>query len=580
MEIVVNFTFKYFLMLSHLLIENFVLLEKLELNFLKGLTVLTGETGAGKSLIVDAIEGIIGGRLSPDQIKTGSKSSYLEGTFKLTPIIREILLENGFDELEDTITLSRTIQRSGNKCRINGQLVTQNFLKQIGEYLIDTIGQNENQYLFKVERHKQIIDSIGDEKHKKSLEKVKDLYLKLNIYKKEYDILKRNSQENQRQIDFYKFQLNEIEETGLKLGEEEELKREREILVHAEDLSKDLTQAYHELYSNEEGVSVRDMLNSVSRLVSDCSRYDNELEEISNELEGISIQIEEISRTLRNHTDKIESDPFRLSEIEERLNIIIKMKNKYGQTVEEVLSYLDELKSKVLLVENSEERLTELEKNINVLEKEYKEQAEKLSQSRKDISKVLEPQVEKELSELGMQNTKFKVNFTKKEAFSESGIDSIEFLLSPNPGEPLRSLSKTASGGESSRITLSLKMVLHKSGQVPTLIFDEIDAGISGKAALVVSHKLGKLADDTQIICITHLPVVAAMSDNHLWIEKSSSETKTTVSINSLDKEKRIEKLAQMSGAKIGKESLDYAKGLYKDALNYKKDFVLDGKNK
>lgn len=558
-------------MLSHLLIENFVLLERLELDFSKGLTVLTGETGAGKSLIVDAIEGIIGGRLSPDQIKTGCKSSYLEAVFKTTPIIKEILMENGFDEIEDYITLSRTIQRSGNKCRINGQLVTQNFLKQIGEYLIDTIGQNENQYLFRVDRHKQIIDSIGDENHKKLLEKVKDLYLKLNIYKKEYDNLKRTSLENTRQIDFYKFQLNEIEESDLKIGEEEELKKEREILVHAEDLNKNLNQAYHELYSNDEGQSIRDMLNSVSRLISDSARYNSDLESISEELESISVQVEEAARNIRYQSDNIESDPFRLSEVEDRLNIIIKMKNKYGQSVEDVLSFLEELRSKVLLVENSEERLSELEKNISILEKEYREQAQKLSESRIKISSKLEPEVEKELSELGMQKTKFKVNFIKKDSFSESGTDAIEFLLSPNPGEPLRSLSKTASGGESSRITLSLKMVLHKSGQVPTLIFDEIDAGISGKAALVVSQKLGKLADDTQILCITHLPVVAAMSDSHLWIEKNSTDEKTQVSITNLDEEMRIEKLAQMSGAKIGKESLQYAKGLYKDAMDYKK---------
>lgn len=567
-------------MLSHLIIENFVLLERLELDFSKGLTVLTGETGAGKSLIVDAIEGIIGGRLSPDQIRTGSKSAYLEAIFTLTPVIRDILIENGFDELEDTIILSRTIQRSGNKCRINGQLVTQNFLRQIGEYLIDTIGQNENQYLFKVERHKQIIDSIGNEEHKKLLEKTKDLYLKLNIYKKEYEEVKKSSQENKRQIDFYRFQLTEIEESNLKIDEEDELKKEREILAHAEDLNKNLNQAYHQLYSSEDNTSICDMVNSVSRMISDSARYDTDLESVNTELENISIQLEEIARTIRNHSDNIEADPFRLSEVEERLNIILKMKNKYGQTVEEVLVYLDELRGKVSLVENSEERLSELEKNISILQKQYKEQSEKLSQSRQNIAESLEPQVEKELSELGMAKTKFKVNFIKKENISENGIDNIEFLLSPNPGEPLRSLSKTASGGESSRITLSLKMVLHKSGQVPTLIFDEIDAGISGKAALVVSHKLGKLAEDTQILCITHLPVVAAMSDNHLWIEKNSTDDRTLVSINELDEQNRIEKLAQMSGAKIGKESLQYAKGLYKEAINYKKELTESGKNK
>ncbi len=561
-------------MLSHILIENFVLLERLELDFSKGLTVLTGETGAGKSLIVDAIEGIIGGRLSPDQIKNGCKSSYLEGIFTLTNSIKELLLENGFDELDENIILSRTIQRSGNKCRINGQLVTQNFLKQVGEYLIDTIGQNENQYLFKVDRHKQIIDTLGDENHKKQLEEIKDNYLKLNITKKEYEEIKKSSQENKKQIDFYKFQLKEIEEAELKMNEEENLKKEREILVHADDLNKNLSLAYHQLYSNEDGQSICDMVNSVSRLISDSAKFDSDLELINNEMENISIQLEELSRSIRNHSDKIESDPMRLDEVENRLNIILKMKNKYGHSVEDILNYLSEVREKVLLVENSDEKLSDLKKNIDALEKEYLLKAEKLSQSRKIIAENLEPQIEKELSELGMQKTKFKVNFNRKESFSENGIDSIEFLLSPNPGEPLRSLSKTASGGESSRITLSLKMVLHKFAQVPTLIFDEIDAGISGKAALVVSQKLGKLAKDTQILCITHLPVVASMSDNHLWIEKTSTDDKTDVSIISLDNKTRIEKLAQMSGAKIAKESLDYAKGLYKEAVNYKKGIL------
>lgn len=567
-------------MLSHLIIENFVLLERLELDFSKGLTVLTGETGAGKSLIVDAIEGIIGGRLSPDQIKNGSKSSYLEGVFGLTPPIRELLQENGFDDIEENITLSRTIQRSGNKCRINGQLVTQSFLKQVGEYLIDTIGQNENQFLFKVDRHKQIIDSLGDDIHKNQIEKVKDTYLKLNIAKKEYEQIKKATQENKRQIDFYKFQLKEIEEANLKLGEEDELKKEREILVHAEDLNKNLSQAYHQLYSSEDSLSICDMVNAVARLISDSARFDSDLEPINNEIESVSIQLEELARSIRNHSDKIESDPMRLDQVESRLNTISRIKNKYGQTVEEVLTYLTEVRDKVLLVENSDERLAQLKKNSQILEDEYSGYAQKLSESRKVISGYLEPEIEKELSELGMQKTKFKVNFTQKENFSENGIDAIEFLLSPNPGEPLRSLSKTASGGESSRITLSLKMVLHKSGQIPTLIFDEIDAGISGRAALVVSQKLGKLAEDTQILCVTHLPVVASMSDNHLWIEKNSTDHKTEVSINSLDVTMRIEKLAQMSGAKIGKESLDYAKGLYKDAINYKKDIITSGKNK
>jgi DNA repair protein RecN (Recombination protein N) len=559
-------------MLQHLIIENFVLLDKMELDFSRGLCVITGETGAGKSMIVDAIEGIAGGRLSPEQIKTNCKSSNLEATFLMNSNVRELLKENGFDELEDTVTLSRTIQRSGNKCRINGQLVTQNFLRQVGEYLIDIIGQNENQYLFKVEHHRQIIDSLGNEGHKKALEKVRDISLKLNIVRKEHLELDKNSKENKRQIDFYKFQLNEIEEANLKSGEDDELKQEREILVHAEELTQNLTQAYHELYLGDEVPSICDRLNSVSRLISDSAKYDGSLENINNELENISVQLTDFSRLIREHSEKVESDPEHLEEVEERLETIQKMKNKYGPSVEDALKYRDELRGKVLLVENSEDKLNELETVIAGFEKEYREVSQRLSDSRTEIARSLEPRIELELSELGMEKTKFKVNINlKKESFSENGVDQMEFLISPNPGEPLRPLSKIASGGECSRLMLALKMVLHKSNQVPSLIFDEIDAGISGKAALVVSQKLGNLSKVSQILCITHLPVVAAMAEQHLWIEKYSTEDYTKIDILDLNPDLRIEKLAQMSGGKISKTSLKYAKDIYQNALDYKK---------
>ncbi len=563
-------------MLQHLLIENFVLLEKLELDFEKKLCVITGETGAGKSLIVDAIEGIVGGRLSPEQIKTGCKSAYLEATFTITPEVRNILQENGFDELDNTVTLSRNIQRSGNKCRINGELVTQNFLKQVGEYLIDTIGQNENQFLFKVERHRFILDSLGSEIHKNLIEKIKEISVELNSVKKEHQSLKKESQENKRQIDFYKFQLNEIEEANLKPGEEEELKKEREILLHSEELTDNLNQAYHQLYSGDDVPSICDRLNSVSRLISDSSKFNPELENINNELEGISIQLNDISRTIRHFSENIESDPEHLEELESRLDLILKMKNKYGLFIDEILIFRDQLREKVLLVESSDDRISELEKKISLLEIDYIENARLLTESRLNIAKELEPAVEHELSELGMDRTKFKVNLNpKKEAFSENGADSIEFLISPNPGEPLRALSKIASGGECSRLMLALKMVLHRSNQVPTLIFDEIDTGISGKAALVVSQKLAKLSNFSQILCITHLPVVAAMAEQHLWIEKFSTDEHTKIDITTLSEKLRIEKLAQMSGGKISESSLKYAKDIYKNALDYKKNFSL-----
>jgi DNA repair protein RecN (Recombination protein N) len=562
-------------MLKQLIVENFVLLDKLELDFCDGYSVITGETGAGKSLIADAIQGVTGGKLSPDQIKMNCKSSYIEATFTINKNIKKLLELNGFEDLEETITLSRTLQRSGNKCRINGELISLNLLKQVGESLIDIIGQHDNQYLFKTDRHRIILDLMGDKKHKELIDNVSSLAKKLNLLKNEYQELDKNSKESKRQLDFFKFELKEISEAELKIGEDEELKQEREKLVHAEELSSNLMEAYQELYSGENISSIRDRLNSVSRNIMDCVRYAPELESINNQLDEAIITIEEVARSIRDISDDVDLNPETLYEVEQRLNLVIKLKNKYGGTIEDIIKYQEELSQKVSFSENSEEKLEQLLNEINIVEKDYREKALSLHNSRIQIAETIEPHIEKELSELGMDKTKFKVNISVKEEnhISENGIDFIEFLISPNPGEPLRSLSKTASGGEISRIMLALRMVLQKEGQTQTLIFDEIDTGISGKAALTVSEKIGKLSQDFQIICITHLPVVACMSDEHLWIEKSSTENETNVSVFKLSNDKRIEKLAQMSGGKINQNALDYAKDIYENALKYKKNF-------
>lgn len=563
-------------MLESLNIENFILLDKVCIDFSTGLNVLTGETGAGKSIIVDAIEGVTGGKVNKDQIKTGQKQAYIEATFGLTAPIRELLKENGFEELEDTITLSRTIQKSSSKCRINGELVSLDLFKLVGENLIDIIGQNDNQHLFRVENHKKIIDSLGSEDHKNLLDNIKITYLKLNLVKREFEELKKSVLENKRQLDFFEFQLKEIDEVELVEGEYEELKNEREVLVHAEDLTKNLNRVYYELYESYEEKSILDHLATLSKLLMDSARYDSEINNISEQFDGLVAQLEDVARSIRDRSEHISSDPEKLSEVEERLNIIIKMKNKYGLSIEKILEYAEELRSKITTLETSEDKLTSLEKEIFLLEKNYQEKADLLTESRKKIAQEIEPKIEKELSALGMTKTKFKVEvLTKDNYFSEHGKNTVEFLISPNPGEPLRSLSKTASGGESSRITLALKMVLFDQTKIPTLIFDEIDAGISGKSALIVSQKLAKLAQFSQILCITHLPIVACMADSHFWIEKITYTDKTNVSVKSLEKIIRLEKLAQISGGQVNETSLKYAEEIFTNALNYKKELLM-----
>jgi len=556
-------------MLLHLIVENFVIVDKLELNFSKNLCVITGETGAGKSLIVDAIEGLFASKLSSENIKTSAKYSYIEATFSTNSKVQELLKEDGFDEIEETFTISRTLKKTGSKSRINGQIISQSFIKKLGEHLVDILGQNENQSLFKVETHKDTIDLLGDNKHKKLINNVKNIFRELESVKKEYNDLLKNSQENKRQLDFFKFQLKEIDSANLQIGEDEKLKQEREILVHAEELIQNLNLAYNDLYGGEDSSSLFDRLNQVCKLIENSSKFDVSLQSVSLEVEAINSQLKEISRTIRDKIDTVETDPEYLNQVEIRLDSINNMKNKYGFSIEEILTYSEDLRIKLEKIENYEEELNKLSQKIETLEKEYNEEAKKLTFSRQLIANDLEPKVEKELSELGMEKTKFKVDI-KQSNNSENGTDYLEFLICSNPGEPLRPLYKVASGGETSRIMLGLEMVLYKINPVPTLIFDEVDTGISGKTALIISQKLAKLAKSVQIICITHLPVIASMAEQHIWIEKTLMEDNTTVKISQLSEKLRLEKLAQMSSGNINQSSLKYAEEIYTNAKTYK----------
>jgi len=556
-------------MLLHLVVENFVIVDKLELDFSNGLCVITGETGAGKSLIVDAIEAIFASKISSENIKTNAKYSYIEASFVTSPKIHELLTKEGFEDIEETFTISRTLKKAGSKSRINGQIVSQSFTKSLGEYLLSILGQNENQSLFKVETHREIVDLLGNKEHKNLLAKVKKIFFELDLVKKEYNELLKNSQDNKKQLDFFKFQLKEIDSANLQIGEDEKLKQEREILVHSEELIQNLSLAYNNLYAGEDSSNLFDSLNNVCKLIENSARYDLSLQPISSELETIASQLKEISSSIRDKIDTVETDPEYLSQVEARLDNINNMKKKYGLSIKEILVYADDLRKKLEKIENHDEILSELLQKIEILKLEYLESANKLSHSRKLVSNNLEPKIEKELSELGMEKTIFKVDI-KESSFTEFGIDNLEFLICSNPGEPLRPLYKVASGGETSRIMLALEMVLYKINSVPTLIFDEIDSGISGKTALIVSQKLAKLSKSVQIICITHLPVIASMSEQHIWIEKTLMEDYTIVHISQLSEKLRLEKLAQMSSGNINKSSLKYAEEIYANAKNYK----------
>jgi len=556
-------------MIKNLFIENFILIDKLEINFEKGLTVLTGETGAGKSLIISSIESLLGNNKNNSKCIGNYKDySYIEATFSLNYECRKILEENNFSEFDNYITISKIIKKSFSKYRINGILVTNNLVKQIGETLVDIIGQHDNQHLFKSNKHIYFLDSLGDKHHKSLLFKIKEVYQKTVSLKNLYQKLNKDFLESRRQLDFYKFQLNEIKEANLKVNEDIELKEERDLLLNSQEIINTLNKAYNILYSSNE-YSLIDNLSNVLKELYNISKFSSDIEDACINMENILSSLKEISRTLRFKAENIDTNPYRLNQLEERLNTINNLKKKYGNSIEEIINFSIELENKLNSIENGEENLEEILKQILELEKEYIYLSEKISLNRKIIASKLEKEIENELKDLCMENTLFRVNFSKK-TFSENGTDEIEFLIKTNTGEELKPLSKIASGGEISRIMLALQIVINKSNNVSTLIFDEIDTGISGKTSLTVSQKLNKLSLSSQVICITHLPTIAAISDNHFWIEKFSLDNKTKINVTKLNKNDRIEKIAQISSGIINDKTLKYAKELCLKADDYK----------
>ncbi|GIW21132.1 MAG: hypothetical protein KatS3mg068_0139 [Candidatus Sericytochromatia bacterium] len=373
-------------MIKKLFIENFILIDNLEINFDKGLTVLIGETGAGKSLIISSIESLLGGKTNYDCIGNYKDYSYIEGVFLLNDNAKRFLKENDFDEFDNEVIISKTIRKSSSKYRINGILVNNNLVKKLSENIIDIIGQHENQYLFKSEKHIHFLDSLGDEEHKILLEELKSLYNKIISLKKEHDFLCKEILENKRLLDFYKFQLNEIVEANLKLNEDLELKEEREILVNSQEIITILSKAYNNIYSSNE-YSIIDSLSKLTKEIYSISKFSSDIEKICIELDNITDNLKEISRSIRFKLESIETNPNRLIEVEDRLNIINNLKKKYGNTIEEILNFSVDLKNKLLLIESSDEKIDNLYKEITNLENEYALLAKKLSKNRKNIAK-------------------------------------------------------------------------------------------------------------------------------------------------------------------------------------------------
>ncbi|WP_458412555.1 DNA repair protein RecN [Schinkia sp. CFF1] len=566
-------------MLAELSIKNFAIIESLSISFQKGLTVLTGETGAGKSIIIDAISLVVGGRGSSEFVRFGCKKAEIEGLFLLDhdnhPCI-EKAGELGIEIADGMIVLHREILTNGKSiCRINGKLVTLSIIREIGRTLIDIHGQHEHQDLMNADRHLPLVDQFEEKKTIPAMEEYQRLYKQFLQLKKQLKGLDENEQKMAHRLDLIQFQLNEIKNANLAPREEEQLVEEKVQLTNYEKIHTAVNRSYEALSGEQQGL---DWIGLAMNELEDVSTLNERLKTIFESVSNSFYLLEEAASLLRDERDLMEFDPERLDFIEARLNEIRFLKKKYGQTVEDILEYAAKIEDEIDQIENREVHLDRLRKQLNDVQKDLLIEAQNLSNIRKKIAEKLKHEIHKELKDLHMAKTVFDIEFTLSTGkvtdqtvtfqghpidFLESGMDRVEFLISTNPGEPLKSLSKIASGGELSRIMLALKSIFSKNQGITSIIFDEVDTGVSGRVAQAMAEKIYKISSGSQVLCITHLPQVAAMADTHLYISKETKGERTFTSIKELDDETRIKEVARMiSGVEVTELTKQHAKEL------------------
>ncbi|MBN6888811.1 DNA repair protein RecN (Recombination protein N) [Cytobacillus horneckiae] len=552
-------------MLNEISIRNFAIIEALSIPFEKGLTVLSGETGAGKSIIIDAVHRLVGGRGSAEFVRHGEDKAEIEGLFLLDDLNHPCYKkaeEFGIEIEDGMVVLRRDISKNGKSvCRINGKLVTISTLREVGSTLVDIHGQHEHQELMDESRHLPLLDQFGGQKIAKSHNEYENIFRSYDQTMKKINNLTENEQQMAHRLDLIQFQLEEIRNADLKLNEDEELIEEKQKLSNFERIFEALQISFNALQGEQKGM---DWVGLAMSQMQTASELDSNFQELSESVSNSFYQLEDSMRTLRNELDLMEYNPGRLNEIEERLNEINGLKRKYGQSIEATLEYASKIEEEIETILNKETHIEQLQKTAASLREDLLVEGEELSRLRRKTAVNLTKLIHKELKELYMEKTVFEVNFTMdKETFSKNGLDIVEFYLSTNPGEPLKPLSKIASGGELSRIMLALKSIFSKHQGVTSIIFDEVDTGVSGRVAQAIAEKIHQVAKDSQVLCISHLPQVAAMADSHLFISKNTKAGRTKTTVKSLGDEEKIKEIGRMiSGVEITDLTREHAKEL------------------
>ena len=555
-------------MLSELSITNFAIIESLSISFEKGLTVLTGETGAGKSIIIDAIHLLVGGRGSSDFVRHGEERAEIEGLFLLenASTVYDKAQELGIKIEDDMIVLRREITKSGKSvCRINGKLVTIAILREMGGSLVDIHGQHEHQELMDETKHLSLLDQFGSKQITKSLSEYEQIYAKYEQAIRKLKSLNDNEQQMAQRVDLYQFQLNEIVQAQLQLDEDEKLMDEKKQLSNFERIFESVQTSYNALKDEQKGL---DWISLVMGEMETAAELNSEYKDMAEAVSNSYYMLEEVAGSLRSQLDNLEYDPQRINEIEARLNEINGLKRKYGQTISGILEYGAKIEEELETLLNKETHIDQLRKEISSLKKDLIIEGNELTSLRKKLAGDLTDAIHNELKQLYMQKTVFEAKINSGETFiSKSGMDEIEFYLSTNPGEPLKPLSKIASGGELSRIMLALKSIFSKHQEITSIIFDEVDTGVSGRVAQAIAEKIHKVSTDSQVLCISHLPQVAAMADTHLYIEKETQDGRTKTKVKDLDHEGKIKEIGRMiSGVEITDITKKHAQELLETA--------------
>lgn len=561
-------------MLAELSIKQFAIIDELNIPFNRGMTVLTGETGAGKSILLDAIGLLVGGRGSSEFVRYGQDKAEIEGLFMIEPDhpVIEAAEQYGIDVEDGTVILRRDLHSSGKSvCRVNGKMMPLSTLREFGRLLVDIHDQHEHQHLMDAEFHLGILDHFAEKEISPLVEEYQTAYA---AWKQVADELKRLSQSEQelaQRMDLLSFQTKEIEAAELKVGEEQALTEERDELANFERIHQHIRLSYEAVAEESNGL---DQIGVAMREMEEASQLSSSLSSVSETISNAYYLLEDAKFQLRDQLDSLEFDPIRLDEIESRLALFQQLKRKYGTTIEEVITYGEQVSDELKSMTNREEHLQTLSDELIRLEQIAREAGMRLSSARKLAAESLQHAIHRELKELYMEKTAFEVRF-KNTSLKQDGLDDVEFYMMTNVGEPFKPLAKVASGGELSRVMLALKSIFSRKVGVASIIFDEVDTGVSGRVAQAMGEKIFRLSVGSQVLCITHLAQVAAMADQHLYITKTETNERTKTNVTSLDRESRIDELGRMiAGAQMTDLTKQHVEELLEMSQQVKQKFI------